>query len=219
MLIITERKCEYLGRRCITSSYTFINFIEKDDSHLYEAALTDDSNEVATTIAGYIAKKIIKRSSCIICKSCLVSEKGIHFENKYFDLSRGGLTIPSSSLAEFESNEFAILDSAGSTDSVSTRIAAEYVLMKYSEAVRFTCEAHVEWGMKFSSRIITNIFYNNKQQIATDTVRMDVVPGFKSRQRFKCFIVESRSNYSGDPVNLLPDNQGSYLVRPAARVV
>ena len=44
----------------------FIHFIEKDDSHLYEAALTDDSNEVATTIAGYIAKKLIKR---IICKS------------------------------------------------------------------------------------------------------------------------------------------------------
>ena len=36
-----------------------------------------------------------------------------HFENKYFDnLSRGGLTIPSSSLAEFVSNGFAILDSA-----------------------------------------------------------------------------------------------------------
>ena len=91
--------------------------------------------------------------------------------------------------------------------------------MKYSEPVRFTCEAHVEWGMKFSSRIITNIFYNNKQKIATDTVRMDVVPGFKSRQRFKCFIVGYGSNYSGDPVNLPPDNQGSYLVRPAAMVV
>ena len=36
----------------------FINFIEKDDSHLYEAALTDDSNEVATPIAGYIAIKV-----------------------------------------------------------------------------------------------------------------------------------------------------------------
>ena len=34
----------------------FINFIEKDDSHLYEAASTDDSNEVATTIAEYIEK-------------------------------------------------------------------------------------------------------------------------------------------------------------------
>ena len=175
----------------------FINFIEKDDSHLYEAALTDDSNEVATTIAGYIAKKLIKRSSCIICKSCLVREKGIHFENKYFNnfdnLSRGGWTIPSSSLAEFVSNGFAILDSADEIitpfDPVSTRTTAEYVLMKYSEPVRFTCEAHVEWGRKFSSKIITNIFYNNKQKIVTDTVRMDVVSGFKSRQRFKWFIV------------------------------
>ena len=67
----------------------FINFIEKDDSHLYEAALTDDSNEVATTITGYIAKKLIKRSSGIICKSCLVNEKGIHFENKYFKVVLG----------------------------------------------------------------------------------------------------------------------------------
>ena len=115
----------------------FINFIEKEDSHLYEAALTDDSNEIATTIVEYIAEKLIKRSSCIICKFCLVSEKSIHFENKYFDnLSRGGLTIPSSSVAEFVSNGFAILDSADEKitafDSVSTRTAAEYVLRKYS---------------------------------------------------------------------------------------
>ena len=99
------------------------------------------------------------------------------------------MTIPSSSLAEFVSNGFVILDSVDEKitafDLVSTRIAAEYVLRKYSETVRFTCEAHVEWGMKFSSRIVTNIFYNNKQKIATDTAHMDVVSGFKSRQKFK----------------------------------
>ena len=77
--------------------------------HIFEAALTDGSSEVATTIAN----TLIKRSSCIFRKSCLVSEKGIHFENKYFNnLSRGGLTISSSSLAEFVSNGFEILDSA-----------------------------------------------------------------------------------------------------------
>ena len=37
---------------------TVINFIEKDDSHLYEAAITDGSNGVATTIDGYIAKQM-----------------------------------------------------------------------------------------------------------------------------------------------------------------
>ena len=61
---------------------------------------------MATTIAGYIAKKLIKHSNC---KSCLVSEKDTHLENKYFNnLSLGGLTIPSSSLTEFVSNGFVI---------------------------------------------------------------------------------------------------------------
>ena len=42
--------------RSILKENVNIHFIEKDDSQLYEVALTDDSNEVATTIAGYIAK-------------------------------------------------------------------------------------------------------------------------------------------------------------------
>ena len=96
-------------------------------------------------------------------------------------MSLGGLTIPSSPLAEFLSNGFAILDSADEIitafNSVSTRTAAECVLRKYSQPVRFTCDAHVESGMKFSSNIITNIFYNNKQKIAGDTVLMDIVSG------------------------------------------
>ena len=48
------------------------------------------------------------------------------------NLSRSGLTIPSSSLAEFVSNGFAILNYADENittfDSVSTRTAVEYVL-------------------------------------------------------------------------------------------
>ena len=76
-------------------------------------------------------------------------------------MSLGDLTIPSS-LAEFVSNGFAILNSADEKitafDSVSARTAAEYMLRKYSQSVRFICEAHVAWGMKFSSKIITNIF-------------------------------------------------------------
>ena len=72
-------------------------------------------------------------------------------------MSLGGLTIPSSSLAEFVSNGTAILDPADekitAVDSVSARTAAEYVLRKYSQPVRFTCEAHVEWGMKYSQPV------------------------------------------------------------------
>ena len=93
-------------------------------------------------------------------------------------LSRGNLTIPSPSLAEFVSNCFAILDSVDDKitifQSISTRPAAEYVLKKYSQRVHVTCEDHAEWGMHYSTKIIINIFYNNKQKIVADSVRKDV---------------------------------------------
>ena len=100
-------------------------------------------------------------------------------------LPRGNLTIPSPSLSEFVSNCFAILDSIDDkiTTFQSTRTAAEYVLKKYSQRVYFTCEDHAEWGMHYSTKIIINIFYNNKQKIAADSVRKDVVSGFEKRQR------------------------------------
>ena len=34
----------------------YAKFVEEDDSHIYEATLTNDSKEVATTIAGYVGK-------------------------------------------------------------------------------------------------------------------------------------------------------------------
>ena len=95
----------------------FSKFVEEDDSHIYEATLTNDSEETTTF------------------------------------------------------------------QSISTRTAAEYVLKKYSQRVHFTCEDHAEWGMHYSTKIIINIFYNNKQKIAADSVRKDVVSGFKKRRR------------------------------------
>ena len=94
-------------------------------------------------------------------------------------LSHGNLTIPSPSLAEFVSNCFAILDSVDDKittfQSISTRTAAEYLLKKYSQRVHLTCEDHAEWGMYYSTKIIINIFYNNKHKIAADSDRKDVV--------------------------------------------
>ena len=43
----------------------FSKFVDEDDSHIYEATLTNDSEEVATTIAGYVVKKLSERQ-----KSC-----------------------------------------------------------------------------------------------------------------------------------------------------
>ena len=40
-------------------------------------------------------------------------------------------------------------------------------------------------GFKFASKIIINVFFNNKQKIINATVRKDAVISFKSRQREK----------------------------------
>ena len=145
---------------------------------------------MATTIAGYIGKKLAKRSKCEDCKSNLVSSNAQNFENPYFhDLSRGGLTIPSPWLADFVVHSFAILDAVDDTimkfPAISTRKAAEFILRKYCQSVRFTCEHHCEWGLKFSIKPIVNVFFNNKQKHFADAVRKDTVVTFKKRQREK----------------------------------
>ena len=57
----------------LTTLDEFSKFVEEDDSRIYEATLTNDSEEVATTIAGYVAKKLSERSKCNICKYSLKS--------------------------------------------------------------------------------------------------------------------------------------------------
>ena len=87
------------------------DLIIEEESHLYEATLTDGGEEVATTVVGYIGKRLVKRSNCEICKTTLICPKDTEFQNNYFNLlSRGGLTVPSPSLAEFVTSSFAILD-------------------------------------------------------------------------------------------------------------
>ena len=76
-----------------------------------EAILDDDAREVVTTISGYVAKKLIKQSSCDLCKQILAS-KEVDLENDYYLklLSRGGLFVSSRQLADFVCGCFAILD-------------------------------------------------------------------------------------------------------------
>ena len=164
--------------------------IEKEHSHLYEASLTDDGKEVAITVAGYIAKKLSDRTKCCDCKPNLISTIETVYENRYFNLlSRGGFTVPSPSLADFVVHSFAILDIVDDKimkfPSIPTREAAEFLIKKYSSAVRFTCDLHCEWGMKFATKYIVNIFYNNKQKIQSDAVKKDSIVSFKKRQREK----------------------------------
>ena len=54
-------------------SYEMIDEMLRDRiEEISESVLDDDSSEVATTISGYIAKKLLKRSKCKDCEKKLI---------------------------------------------------------------------------------------------------------------------------------------------------
>ena len=100
-----------LGRRCsiLKSSIApdrFIAELEKAACYIKTLELTSESAEVFSTIAGYIAKKLKKRLICTLCHLTDESTDVSYFNN----LSRGGLTVPSTSLADLLNKGFALLD-------------------------------------------------------------------------------------------------------------
>ena len=85
--------------------------LSEHEIEIAESTLDSSSEEVSTTIAGYIAKKLAKRSNCDSCKSLLIASSMDLAENHYLNLlSRGGLIVPSAKLAEYTSHCFAIMD-------------------------------------------------------------------------------------------------------------
>ena len=97
--------------------------------------------------------------------------------------------MPSPALADFSCNEFAVLDYVDAIiqrySRVSVREAGQYVISKYCPNAMFTCDEHIEWGTKFATKIIVNIFYNNKQKLTADSVRKEAVKTFKKTTKRK----------------------------------
>ena len=87
-------------------------------------------------------------------------------DKEYFDLLSRGLTVPSRQMAEFVCASFAILEYADQfivkNHESTTRVFTEQVLGIYSPKYSFTCEKHIEKGLIFATKIVVNIFYNNK---------------------------------------------------------
>jgi hypothetical protein len=171
-------------------SFTSIDdlFDERADE-IMEAVLDDDAREVATTISGYVAKKLIKRSLSVHCKRALASQEVDLDNDSYLKLlSRGGLFVPSRQLADFVCSGFAILDflekEIVSFDIPVVKVTT-HILKRYGSSPHFSCSIHQDWGFKFASKIIVNIFFNNKQKLSKDLVRKETVTGFKKRQRSK----------------------------------
>ena len=62
-------------------------------------------------LSGYVAKKLIKRSSCDLCKQTLASQEDDLENDSYLKpLSCGGLFVPSRQPADFVCGCFTILE-------------------------------------------------------------------------------------------------------------
>lgn len=160
--------------------------LEDISSELEDSYWDHSAKEVAVVIAGYIAKKMTKKTQC---RAILTfnSERESAFENfDYFlRLSRGGLTLPAVDLTHYVSKSFAMLELSQNIFrkiDVPERVAAEHVLRSNDLSQSFLCDNHSE-NIKFVNRIICNIFFNNAQKLVNSQVRRDAVEEFKRRQR------------------------------------
>ena len=113
---------------------------------IMEAVLNDDAREVTTTISGYVAKKLIERSSCDLYKQTLASQE-VDLENDSCLklLSRGGLFIPSRQLADLVCGCFSILDFLKKEIvllGMPVAKVATYILKRYGSFPHFSCNMH-----------------------------------------------------------------------------
>ena len=116
-------------------------------------------------------QKVVKKSKCQTCREKLNGYNKINLlHNEYFKrLSRGGLILPSSSLADFTCVCFAILDFAETKfekkpTNITAKEAATFVLHWCSLKRNFKCEEYLDWENKFAIKVIVNMIFNNKQK-------------------------------------------------------
>ena len=164
--------------------------LSEHEIEIAKSTLDSSSEEVSTTIAGYVAKKLAKRSNCDSCKSLLIASSMDLAENHYLNfLSRGGLIVPSAKLAEYTSHCFAIMDYSYNIVQAhgvrDVRAAYTQIFDRFSPQIDICCSKHNNWGLKFAAKIVINTFFNNKQTVFSDSVRKDTVVAFQKRQRTK----------------------------------
>ena len=118
-------------------------------------------------ISSHVAKKLIKRSSCNLCKQTLASPEGDLENDSYLKLlSHGCMFAPSRHLAGFICGCFAILDFHEKEIILLEMLVAKvafYTLKKCFPSPYFSCNMHHDWSFKFASNIVVNIFFNVKQ--------------------------------------------------------
>ena len=161
-------------------------------NELLQCSLSEKTQEVCTMVTGYIVKKLNERLDCAQCRNKLVAngDDANRDDTKYIDLiSRGGLTIPSSTVSKFVSDTFSILDFidkyVSKYPSLNSREAATVILEEYVGDEDILCHEHAIVGRRRIFLSACNVFYNNKRKELTASVRKDKVEQFKKRQRSK----------------------------------
>ena len=171
---------------------TYIDFLEIS---LDTLMLSPDSREVAVHIAGYTAKKYLKKiksSSC--CKMHITGsiDMGNPDHEYLIILNRGGVTIPSPNLVNYMCDAFAVLSATENVltnqSKLASRNAAKEALSYMMGCFNFTCENHKVDDQKVVISTIVNVFFNNKRKVFTASVRNDNTASFKKQKRETIFL-------------------------------
>ena len=156
---------------------------EIDQISSSDLILNEDSREVASYVAGYVAKQI--NSTTNNCSDCFIV--GECEDKKYLNLiSRGGLLSPSHPLCHFICSSFALLDVMNITiqkNQLPARLAAETALAIANFPHNFICDSHEDKIVKKINRIVSNIFFNNERKRKTAAVVKDKLQAFKKLKR------------------------------------
>ena len=149
---------------------------------IYKASLSDNSKEVAVYIAGHVCKQLnssFKCEDCLIMHTRVTDAVAAEPSPKFLQLlSRNGLSVPSDEIKQYVCNGFAILDVIEDTilknfSHIPMRTVAIFALTHYGSNIAFACQDHFDCTAKLVSKIIANIYFNNKQKLADDMVRKD----------------------------------------------
>ena len=148
------------------------------------SSLTDETLEVSLTVAGYIAKEVNEKLSCEKCKEHLISEDGTGVNKKYLDLlSRGGLTVPDATFADYVSHLFAALDVIElplmKHAKQTIRMSALDILSRYFQDYTISCADHEKKVRRKVMRCAVNTYFSNKQKRDADIPRENNLEVFK----------------------------------------
>ena len=139
--------------------------VSESSASIQEATLSPESEEVAFVVASFVAKRLIDKNDCQVCKSSIAGDTEERPRHYFNLLSRGGLTVPSSGLTEHVVNSFAVLDAVEDLiqnyPSILCRLAAEEILQNFFNIPFIGCDEHSDWAIKLCRRTLINIFFNN----------------------------------------------------------